>query len=300
MGSVPDDGAAVDASVAVIAEELHEQGMAVLHLTEYAVNDDEVARLVTGVMRIYDAQMRRAQQRQLDLTLRANAEVLHGFYVRLGGRVDMQLCEDIDCGSTKLPRKSSTEEEVVSWMDRQELVALAKRWQPVVDKVFEHRPMRHRLEYIGCVVARPGDGDQNWHLDGVHRSMTEQERADRINVFVPLVDITEETGGTEMKRRSHVHDQGKRGAAFEGYQDLESVTHFVKAGTPVVMDYRVWHRGLANRSTKPRPLLYFKYVQDTEPATTSGAGKRPTASGADSSLPAKKPRKRIAPMQVTQ
>ncbi|ETL35461.1 hypothetical protein L916_12403 [Phytophthora nicotianae] len=85
---------------------------------------------------------------------------------------------------------------------------------------------------------------------------------DRLNVFVPLVAITDDTGGTEMKKKSHIHDNGARGTAFDGYRDLLSVTACVEAGTPIVMDYRVWHRGLANTSEGTvRPLLYFKYAK---------------------------------------
>ena len=36
---------------------------------------------------------------------------------------------------------------------------------------------RARLVTVGFVVARPGDGDQNWHVDGVHRSPAEHRGA---------------------------------------------------------------------------------------------------------------------------
>lgn len=87
--------------------------------------------------------------------------------------------------------------------------------------------------------------------------------ADRVNVFVPLVEIDDKTGGTEMKKGSHVRSQGgdHDAASFAAYEHLDSVTHKVPAGTPVIMDYRVWHRGLANTSVDTvRPLLYFKYA----------------------------------------
>ena len=34
-----------------------------------------------------------------------------------------------------------------------------------------------------------------------------------------------------------------------------------KAGTPLMFDYRVRHRGLANRSQTPRPLLYVTFAK---------------------------------------
>lgn len=115
--------------------------------------------------------------------------------------------------------------------------------------------------------------------------------ADRLNVFVPLVDLSESVGGTEMKKASHIRGDG---SAFEHYAHLESVTHLVPAGTPVVMDYRVWHRGLANTSSSNtiRPLLYFKYVKvETD---TNGKRKTTDAVAADSSK-----KKRVMLTQVT-
>ncbi|CAI5723555.1 unnamed protein product [Hyaloperonospora brassicae] len=133
-------------------------------------------------------------------------------------------------------------------------------WQAALKEIFA--PDGFQLEYIGCVLSRPGDVDQNWHLDGVHRNQHVQEPVNRLNVFVPLVAITHQTGGTEMKIRSHLHDNGALGTAFEGYAHLPSATACVDAGTPIIMDYRVWHRGLANASQDTvRPLLYFKYAR---------------------------------------
>lgn len=112
-------------------------------------------------------------------------------------------------------------------------------------------------------------------------------------MFVPLVDIDERAGGTEMKRGSHVRSDGASAARFAAYEHLESVTHLVAAGTPVVMDYRVWHRGLANSSADTvRPLLYFKYARRPLPASSSGK-RTPTGDGGGG-----KKRKRIAPVPV--
>lgn len=116
-------------------------------------------------------------------------------------------------------------------------------------------------------------------------------------MFVPLVDLSDERiGGTEMKRKSHFRDTGSGGsAAFERYEHLESVTHRVAAGTPIVMDYRVWHRGLSNRSDTIRPLLYFKYVK-LEPPIGEQTAKRPAAESDEAAT--KKKKKRVVLTQV--
>jgi ectoine hydroxylase-related dioxygenase (phytanoyl-CoA dioxygenase family) len=116
-------------------------------------------------------------------------------------------------------------------------------------------------------------------------------KADRINVFVPLVDITPEIGGTEMKKCSHFHDHGRRGTSFAGYAELASVTHYVPAGAPVIMDYRVWHRGKANSSSLIRPLLYFKYTRNLPRPADPSSAKRQSVVAVEGTV---KKKKRVA------
>jgi ectoine hydroxylase-related dioxygenase (phytanoyl-CoA dioxygenase family) len=87
-----------------------------------------------------------------------------------------------------------------------------------------------------------------------------------------------------MKKASHFTDNGKRGTCFDDYKHLESITHHVGAGTPIIMDYRIWHRGGANTSEKLRPLLYFKFIRKTADPTIQP--------------PSNKKRKRITPIQL--
>ncbi|OWZ22271.1 hypothetical protein PHMEG_0003060 [Phytophthora megakarya] len=257
-----------------LAQSVHTDGFVALPIETYGASPSLVELLRTQVLKCYEGFLAEAASQHLDLKRSENAERLSGFYVREGGRIDMQL--STTAFQTR-PVTPSTEHSV----DMKVLQAMAATWEPILKELFT--PDAYLLEYIGCVLSRPGDGDQNWHLDGVHTNPQVQEPVDRLNVFVPLVTITDETGGTEMKTKSHIHDNGARGTAFEGYQDLSSVTACVEAGTPIVMDYRVWHRGLANNSEGTiRPLLYFKYAK-VKPVVNKA--------------PAKK-RKRITPMLV--
>jgi ectoine hydroxylase-related dioxygenase (phytanoyl-CoA dioxygenase family) len=67
------------------------------------------------------------------------------------------------------------------------------------------------------------------------------------------VDITVENGGTEFWLATH------RLNHFEDEQ--QSVVILAKAGQPLLFDYRIRHRGLANRSQQPRPLLYVTFAR---------------------------------------
>lgn len=128
-------------------------------------------------------------------------------------------------------------------------------WAPVVRALLGKNCS---LNFTGCVVSRPGDADQNWHIDGVHPNRDEHARADRVVVFCPLVDLTEETGCTEFVPTSHFASRGAD-AKFKNVSSMRRCRHYAHAGTPIMMDYRLWHRGLANKSTTNRFLLYAVY-----------------------------------------
>ncbi|RLN94918.1 hypothetical protein BBJ28_00017852 [Nothophytophthora sp. Chile5] len=245
-----------------LAKRVHADGFVALPVAPYAAPEELVALVRAQVLRRYERFLAEAAAQRLDLTLREHSERLPGFYVREGGRVDMQL-------STSAFQTRPVTTFSLEPVDLTPLQVMAASWQPVLTELFA--PAAFQLEYVGCVLSRPGDSDQNWHLDGVHRHPNVQELADRVNVFVPLVAINQHTGGTEMKIRSHIRKNGARGSAFEDYSDAPSITECVSAGTPIVMDYRVWHRGLANASEDViRPLLYFKYakIQAVDQQTT--------------------------------
>ncbi|TMW61963.1 hypothetical protein Poli38472_009456 [Pythium oligandrum] len=302
-------------SVAALAREFHEDGFVALEDKKHVLSTDEVASLHELVMKRFDQYIALAEAEQIDLSLEANSEVIPGFYVRKGGRIDMQLI-GMDILSKIHPLHKRVLKEVHP-IDPEVLHRLEEHWRSVVDAIFTTTAEREHnrdqndaqndtkeleapyyLEYVGCVVARPADEDQNWHLDGVHRDLDSHQAADRINVFVPLVAIAKEVGGTEMKRRSQFRDNGQGGTTFDHYAHLESITHYAAAGTPIIMDYRIWHRGKANRSSVARPLMYFKYSRRSQPVPATSS-RRLSGSECDEARERKK-RKRIVPVSLGQ
>mmetsp|Transcript_7851 Transcript_7851/g.20228 ORF Transcript_7851/g.20228 Transcript_7851/m.20228 type:complete len:260 (+) Transcript_7851:3554-4333(+) len=110
-----------------------------------------------------------------------------------------------------------------------------------------------KLVHCGCMLSLPDSSVQPWHSDGDHLSETRHFSPHCVNVFVPLVELTSNNGPTEFVPGSHVNGKWK-GAAH-------SVTPCVPAGSYLVFDYRLRHRGLANHSSQPRPLLYLTYAK---------------------------------------
>lgn len=98
---------------------------------------------------------------------------------------------------------------------------------------------------VSAVYSRPGAPDQDWHSDGGHLDRDggwgSGEPGDDLTpsppyavcVFVPLVDLTPETGYTSFWPRSHRH-AGLLGFGPAATAFGAEVNGVVKAGTAVV------------------------------------------------------------------
>jgi len=120
-------------------------------------------------------------------------------------------------------------------------------WMPIVREILGPTVS---LIHKGIFLSLPDAETQDYHQDGPHLSSQTHKPCHAINVFVPLVDLT--TQGTEFCLGSHLLSQ-------EDYNRKFLVTPKVKAGTPILFDYRLGHRGLANASDEIRPVVYCTY-----------------------------------------
>lgn len=114
----------------------------------------------------------------------------------------------------------------------------------------------HLIDNVTCVVALPGAADQRLHAD--HPDLFGERPGARAAIgcyaatlAIPLIDLTSETGTTELLPGSHVAD--------EAADVVERP--YVAAGGGYLMDYRLRHRGLANASDRQRPILYIVYAR---------------------------------------
>jgi ectoine hydroxylase-related dioxygenase (phytanoyl-CoA dioxygenase family) len=98
------------------------------------------------------------------------------------------------------------------------------------------------INYAGSVTSFPRAPAQSWHVDGEHEGC--------YTVFSPLIDVLVEHGGTQFKLGSHKSRQSR------------TITHVPKIGEIVIFDYRILHRGMANRSVQTRPLMYIVYSRE--------------------------------------
>lgn len=112
------------------------------------------------------------------------------------------------------------------------------------------------IDNFSLVTALPGAPDQGVHID--HPDLYPGEVFTRaviqpyaLNVAIPLVDLSPETGTTKLFPRTHKRHSG----------DGEFELPYVERGGCYVVDYRLAHQGTANRSKVERPILYLTYAR---------------------------------------
>lgn len=114
------------------------------------------------------------------------------------------------------------------------------------------------LDSLTAVVALPGAQDQQFHADRRTLFPNVAPAFNRVgsfalNVAVPLVDLTPETGTTRLYPGSHGRPMGSLSD--------ESVLPYIRRGGFYAMDYCLWHRGTANLSAAIRPVLFLIYTR---------------------------------------
>lgn len=148
-------------------------------------------------------------------------------------------------------------------------------WWPLVSAVLgkDAEP-----SFSGVVSSEPGSPAQHWHIDSPHE-VPEHRPAHAMNVLLALHDTPLAMGPTECARGSHVltnhlnnpllvrdeliyqHAGTSPESLVKGTRSRvpESFADALAAGSCLVFDDRLLHRGLANRSDTMRHVAYFSY-----------------------------------------
>ncbi|KNC52953.1 uncharacterized protein AMSG_09122 [Thecamonas trahens ATCC 50062] len=107
--------------------------------------------------------------------------------------------------------------------------------------------------HTGCMLSMPGSTTQPYHSDGDHESTKRHRPVHCLNVFIPLVDLTMARGPTEFIPTSH----------RLGYYEVDEQPMCLTppAGSVLLFDYRLKHRGRGNESADERPVIYITYAR---------------------------------------
>ena len=176
--------------------------------THYRLNQDQIGRCFTACVDHYEKVMHTVKARSLYHELADGFDV---FRERGRGRYDMEL----------------------SLFDTKEFAFLTDRrkaaWMPIVHKILGEDAL---LVHKGCFISLPGAETQVYHQDGVHLNQKTNKPCYAINVFIPLVDYDRTNGPTEFCLGSHY-------LGHENFVKENAYVPCVKAGTPVIFDYRL-------------------------------------------------------------
>ncbi|KAL3760477.1 hypothetical protein ACHAWU_004915 [Discostella pseudostelligera] len=196
--------------------------------THYRLNQDQIMRCHLACMDHYEKVIETVKARSLQLELADGFDV---FRERGRGRYDMELpLFDTNAFSFLTDCKRAP-------------------WMPIVHKILGEDSI---LVHKGCFLSLPGSEKQVYHQDGVHLNQKVHKPCYAINVFIPLVDYDAANGPTEFCLGTHY-------LGHENFVKENAYMPLVKAGTPIIFDYRLGHRGLANFSQEVRPVVYLTY-----------------------------------------
>lgn len=120
-----------------------------------------------------------------------------------------------------------------------------------------------RVASFGSVVALPGAQEQAIHLDHPPLFGVDDDGlpAYALTMVVPLIDLSPKTGTTAIWEGSHRgSDRFKLLRRLMKSPDFSNASYaYARQGDAYLMDYRIIHGGMANRSAVARPILYIVY-----------------------------------------
>jgi ectoine hydroxylase-related dioxygenase (phytanoyl-CoA dioxygenase family) len=108
------------------------------------------------------------------------------------------------------------------------------------------------LEKAGMIVSHVGSEAQRWHMDVPHLfSLPQHLPPQSLSIFVPLCELVTSNGPTEFQLATHIK--------ANLVKPIRHALATCPAGSFVIYDPRIMHRGGANRSESgaDRPLVYL-------------------------------------------
>jgi ectoine hydroxylase-related dioxygenase (phytanoyl-CoA dioxygenase family) len=136
----------------------------------------------------------------------------------------------------------------------------------IIDLMKQLHPLVLRMPNVGCNFNLPGSHTQHWHID---RPFTR----DFMIANITVVDTTVKNGATDVIPGTHKKFyKYTRFVMEKRYRD--GVQLITNQGDVVVRSSNVWHRGMTNHSTSPRPMLAFTWEDggsnEPDPFTANG------------------------------
>ena len=151
--------------------------------------------------------------------------------------------------------------ESVSSQQQPTLNALVEKLAAVVPPLLDTTATNMSLA-PSLIVSTPDAPEQSWHADGDHVNMKRHVPAHCVNVFVPLINVTSlQMGPTELFPTSHYTTRQPSPMKIDPSKLPKAFAPLLNVGDILIFDYRLLHRGSANRSNQNRPMLVLAFSQ---------------------------------------
>lgn len=112
------------------------------------------------------------------------------------------------------------------------------------------------LSTMQSIRLLPGETEQPWHADDTFYPVPRPHETLAVSVIWAIEAFTAENGGTQIMPRSH-HWGGDHPDDHGGAE----ITAEMPAGSAIVFDAALWHRGGANRTSATRLAISPQYCQ---------------------------------------
>jgi Phytanoyl-CoA dioxygenase (PhyH) len=113
--------------------------------------------------------------------------------------------------------------------------------------------------HMSLIMATSNAAEESWHVDGEHLDMAEHQRVHCLNVFVPLVDVTDRRGPIEVYPASHKVTRQESPMKIDTKALKAPFAPTLKVGDILVVDNRLLHREKPNLSKVHRPMLVLSF-----------------------------------------
>ena len=143
--------------------------------------------------------------------------------------------------------------------------------QPLVDQLKgiipslfnkEFADMSHIHMHMSLIMATTDSTEQSYHADGEHLDLSQHQPVHCLNVFIPLVDVPQDRGPTEIFPASHFTTRQPSPMKIDTALLNAPYAPELKVGDALMFDYRTLHRGKPNLSRTNRPMLVLSFSED--------------------------------------
>jgi ectoine hydroxylase-related dioxygenase (phytanoyl-CoA dioxygenase family) len=196
----------------------------------------------------------------------ADAIAEHGCAI-VGGVLDRRTCAELDQAVTALEAGHPLGRNVFEGERSHRLYSLIARGRPF-EHLAEHPVATEVLDRLlqpnwllsNCQSIRlhPGETHQPWHTDDVFYLVPRPRSAPLgISTIWAISDFTAENGATEVLPRGHRWGEDHP----DDHPDAEVAVAEMPAGSVLIFDAALWHRGGANHTQGTRLCLTNQYCQ---------------------------------------